>query len=308
LTTAFLTHPLFHRFGVPTGHPECPQRVSAIVDELHSQGIYDLLQIVEPVIGTRDALCRVHAPEYVDYLESLAPADSFIRVDPDTFLGSDTLTAAKLAAGAAVTAVDLVLEGRVANAFCNVRPPGHHAGRASAMGFCYFNNVAVGVAHAIAAYGMERVAVLDFDVHHGNGTEQILAGNDRVLLCSSFQHPFYPYSGIPASAPNVVSVPLAAGSDGRRFREALLAQWGPAIEDFAPQLVFISAGFDGHVEDELAGLALVDEDYRWVSDWIAELAARHAGGRIVSCLEGGYALQALARCVTAHVRVLAGLP
>ena len=248
MPTAFLTHPLFDRYAVPGGHPECPQRVSVIADELHAQGVYDLLQIVEPEPASIAALCRVHTPEYVSTLESLVPAEGFVRVDPDTFLGPDTLSAAKCAAGAAIAATDLVIGGQADTAFCNVRPPGHHAGRASAMGFCYFNNVAVGVAQAIAVHGLRRVAILDFDVHHGNGTEDIFAGDERVLLCSSFQHPFYPYTGGTSIAANIVNVPLEAGCDGPHFREALVDRWLPAIERFTPELIYVSAGFDGHAE------------------------------------------------------------
>ena len=307
MPTAFLTHPLFKRHEVPAGHPECPERLSAITDELITQHIYELLAIVEAPAASNDALCRVHAPAYVSALESLVVDDKLVPLDPDTFVGSHSLAAARHAAGAAVEATNLVMAGHADNAFCCVRPPGHHAESDRAMGFCLFNNVAVGVAHALHQFGLERVAILDFDVHHGNGTEEIFAGNDRVLLCSSFQHPFYPHSSVEPLGPNIVKVPFQAGCKGRQFRDEISDHWAPAIEGFSPELIFVSAGFDGHVEDSMAGLSLVDDDYRWISEWIVARAEKHAGGRVVSCLEGGYALAALARCATLHVRALAGV-
>jgi acetoin utilization deacetylase AcuC-like enzyme len=206
------------------------------------------------------------------------------------------------AAGAVVMAVDLVLGGKVTKAFCSVRPPGHHAERHRAMGFCFFNNVVIGARHAIDAQGLERVAIVDFDVHHGNGTEDLVAGDERILFCSSFQHPFYPYSGLDCDAPNVINVPLPAGTDGRGFQAALEAQWLPRLEAFAPQLILVSAGFDAHLADDMAGLKLVEADYAWISARLAEQADRSAEGRIVSVLEGGYELRALARSVEAHLK------
>jgi acetoin utilization deacetylase AcuC-like enzyme len=281
--------------------------MSSITDELIAQGIYSLLRIVEAPEASRDALCRVHSPAHVAALESLDTAGELVPIDADTFIGPHSLAAARHAAGAVIEAADQVIEGRADSAFCCVRPPGHHAERERAMGFCIFNNVAVGAAHALAQHGLTRVAILDFDVHHGNGTEDIFAGDERVLFCSSFQYPFYPHGSAEPRAPNVVKVPLAAGCDGPRFREAITDRWGPAIERFSPEMIFVSAGFDGHVEDSMANLCLVDDDYRWISNWVVASAERHAGGRIVSCLEGGYALAALARCATLHIRALAGL-
>lgn len=304
MKTALLTHPLFERHETPTGHPECPQRVTAILDQLRAEQIYDLLAIFEPPAATRDQLARVHDPAYLEELDALDASDGLVAIDPDTWAGPHTLAAAKHAAGAAVLATDLVLGGEVGDAFCCVRPPGHHAERDKAMGFSFFNNVAVGAAHALDAHGLERVAILDFDVHHGNGTEHIFAGDDRVLFCSSFQHPFYPYSGADSGADNVVAVPLPAGTEGATFRAALEDAWGAAVERFRPQMIFVSAGFDGHAADPLAQLRLDDDDYRWVSEWIIGLAEQHAEGRIVSTLEGGYSLADLARAATLHVRSL----
>jgi acetoin utilization deacetylase AcuC-like enzyme len=206
-----------------------------------------------------------------------------------------------------VLATDLVMKGEAENAFCSVRPPGHHACRARPMGFCIFNNVAIAARHAMHAHGVKRVVIVDFDVHHGNGTEEIFAGEEGVLMVSTFQHPFYPYSGTDDPAPNMVNVPLPAGAGSKQFREAVADRWMPALEEFAPQLVVFSAGFDAHAEDDMAMLRLVDDDYGWVTTQLKSIADRHANGRIVSMLEGGYALSALGRSAVQHLRVLAGL-
>ena len=307
MTTALLHHPIFDRHEVAEGHPECPQRLSSITDALHAQHLYDHLLHVEAREATREELERVHEASYLDMLESRAPSEGFEHLDPDTWLSPETLPAARHAAGAAVVATELVLEGRVATAFCCVRPPGHHAGVASAMGFCYYNNIAVAAAHALSGGAVERIAVLDFDVHHGNGTEEIFLQDDRVLLCSSYQHPFYPYTGAPSEPGRVANVPLPAGTRGAEFRQAIEANWLPEIDRFAPQLIFVSAGFDAHAGDPLAQLLLTVDDYTWITDRIVELAKKHAGGRVVSSLEGGYDLDALAACACAHVQALAGL-
>lgn len=304
MKTALLTHPLFERHETPTGHPECPQRVTAILDQLRAERLYDLLMVVEPRAATREQLARVHDVAYLDELDALDASDGLVAIDPDTWAGPHTLDAAKHAAGAAVHATDLVLAGEAGEAFCCVRPPGHHAERDRAMGFSFFNNVAVGAAHALDAHGLERVAILDFDVHHGNGTENIFAGDERILFCSSFQHPFYPYTGADSAAENIVDVPLPAGTTGTAFRAALEEAWGPAVTRFQPQMIFVSAGFDGHAADPLAQLRLEDADYQWVSEWIVGLADKYAEGRIVSTLEGGYSLADLARAATLHVRSL----
>jgi acetoin utilization deacetylase AcuC-like enzyme len=215
-----------------------------------------------------------------------------------------SLTAAMHAAGAAVMATDLVARGECSNAFCAVRPPGHHAERNRAMGFCLLNNVAVGAAHALATHGLERVAIIDFDVHHGNGTEEIFAADARVLMVSTFQHPLYPYSGTTPMGPNMVNIPLPAGSGSDAFRAAVRDRWLPALAAHRPEMLFVSAGFDAHREDPLAGLKLVDDDYAWVTKELLAVARTHANGRIVSTLEGGYALGALGRSAAAHVREL----
>ena len=218
-----------------------------------------------------------------------------------------SLNAALRAAGAVVKAADMVVGNEVENAFCCVRPPGHHAARARAMGFCLFNNVAVGAAHAMEKHGLERVAIVDFDVHHGNGTEDIFRDDPRVMMVSTFQHPFYPYSGVEGRSDRMVNIPLAAYSGGGQFRDAVEKFWIPALERFRPQMAFISAGFDAHRDDDMAALNLVESDYAWVTERLIAYADRFCGGRIVSTLEGGYELDALARSVAVHLRALARL-
>jgi len=228
-------------------------------------------------------------------------------VDPDTAMSPGTWNAALRSAGAGVLATDLVMRGEVSTAFCGVRPPGHHAEQAKAMGFCFFNNIAIAAMHGIEAWGLERVAIVDFDVHHGNGTEEIFSGNDKVLMVSTFQHPFYPFSGTENPASNMLNVPLPAGTRGDVFRQVVADLWMPRLREFAPEIIYISAGFDAHYEDDMASLGFVESDYAWVTQQLKELAAETAHGRIVSMLEGGYALSALARSVAAHIKVLADL-
>ena len=305
MPVAFVTHPdcLLHEMGEE--HPEAPARLRAIEAQLNYSDVGSKLLRVEAPLVTRGQLERVHDQTYLDWLEGIAPAHGQVQVDPDTVMNPHTLRAARRSAGAAVHATELVMEGRASSAFCAVRPPGHHAERAAAMGFCFFNNVAVAAAHALEHYELERVAVVDFDVHHGNGTEDIFAQDPRVLMVSTFQHPFYPDSGVEGRSERMVNVPLAAYSPASEFRAAVTDLWLPAIDRFKPQMLFVSAGFDAHRDDQLAMLQLNDPDYVWVSERIKEAAARHAQGRIVSLLEGGYDLRALARCVVHHLEVLA---
>ena len=307
MATAFITHADCLRHDMGSYHPECAARLEAIDDQLISSGIGVYLQHHEAPRATLDQLARVHPREYIEAIHAAAPARGIVHLDPDTAMSPGTLDAALRAAGAAVLATDLVVGGEAENAFCSVRPPGHHATRARAMGFCVFNNVAIAALHAIEAHGLDRVAVIDFDVHHGNGTEEIFEDDERVLMVSTFQHPFYPYSGTDHPARNMVNVPLAAGTGSAGFRAAVTERWLPALDAFEPQMIFFSAGFDAHVEDDLAMLRLVDGDYAWVTGEIKRVAERHAAGRIVSVLEGGYALSALGRSVVQHVRVLGAL-
>ena len=301
MSVAFISHAACRRHQMGDGHPEQPARLGAIENQLHARGLYDFLVHHEAPRATVEQLARVHPRDYIERLSALSPEEGLVRVDPDTAMCPETLEAALRAAGANVLAVELVMQGAVERAFCNVRPPGHHAERDRAMGFCFFNNVAVGAAHALAAYGLRRVAILDFDVHLGNGTEDIFRRDDRVLICSSFQYPLYPDLN-PGSVPGrIVNCPLPPGSGSEEFRAAVTTHWLPAMEDFAPELIFISAGFDAHAADELAELRLVAADYAWVTEAACAVAARHAHGRIVSTLEGGYDLAALATSAAAHI-------
>jgi len=289
------------------GHPEQPARLGAIEDQLIASGVLPHLQRFDAPLATDEQLARVHPMEYVRAIREVAPAQGRIHLDPDTAMNPYSLNAALRGAGAAVLAVDLVMQQKASAVFCSVRPPGHHACRARPMGFCIFNNVAVAARHAIHAHGLERVAIIDFDVHHGNGTEDIFEGDEHVLMASIFQHPFYPYSGADDPAPNMVNVPLAAGAGSREFREAVSEAWLPALNEFRPELVIFSAGFDAHMEDDMAMLRFADADYGWVTRQVKAVAEQHAGGRMVSMLEGGYALPALGRSATQHIKVLAGL-
>lgn len=307
MQTAYISHPLCLKHDMGTHHPECPARLHAIEDQLIASGLFGYLQHHQAPEASREQLLRVHTADYLDRIIAAAPQQGLVALDGDTLMNPFSYPAALRAAGAVVMGVDLVLAGEVENAFCNIRPPGHHAERSKAMGFCIFNNVAVGAAHALAVRGLDRVAIVDFDVHHGNGTEDIFAADPRVILCSTFQHPFYPYSGAESTSANLVNVPLKAGSGGVEFRAAVTEHWMPALEKFKPELVMISAGFDAHREDDMSSLALLEADYAWVTARIKEMASRHANRRIVSVLEGGYELHALGRSATAHIKELSGL-
>ena len=304
MATALVTHSDCMKHEMGAHHPECPARLAAIDDQLISSGIAGFVERYDAPLATAEQLARVHPPDYIEEIRAASPTRGIVHLDPDTAMCPGTWDAVLRAAGAAVLATDLVMRAEAENAFCSVRPPGHHATPTRAMGFCFFNNVAVAAMHALAAHGLQRVAVVDFDVHHGNGTEEIFAADDRVLMVSTFQHPFYPYSGTDNPASNMVNVPLAAGTGSNGFREAVEQYWMPALESFKPQMVFFSAGFDAHIEDDMAMLRLVDQDYAWVTRRIKEVADRYAEGRIVSVLEGGYALSALGRSVVQHLRVL----
>ncbi|WP_298826133.1 histone deacetylase family protein [uncultured Piscinibacter sp.] len=311
MSTAFFSHPDCRRHDMGHGHPECPQRLDAIDDHLIATGLdIALTRHDAPLVDLKDVeLAHTHhyVAELREVLEQVETSGQSKALDPDTAANPGTWKAALRAAGAAVAATDAVIDGRAENAFCAVRPPGHHATRDEAMGFCFFNNVAVAARHALDVRGLRRVAVIDFDVHHGNGTEDILAGDERVLMVSFFQHPLYPYSGAVPKGTNMVNLPIPPYTRGGELRELIEANWMPALEAFRPEMIFISAGFDAHREDDLGQLGLVEADYEWITLRIKAVAERHARGRIVSCLEGGYNLSALARSVAAHLRVLTGV-
>jgi acetoin utilization deacetylase AcuC-like enzyme len=304
MPVAFITHPSFLLHEMGPYHPECPERLMAVGDRMIAAGIDPYLKHYTAPEATREQIARVHAAAFIDEVEAASPETGLHYIDPDTALNPHSLTAARHAAGAVVLAVDLVMRKECSTAFCAVRPPGHHAERRRAMGFCLFNSVAIGAAHALAEHDLSRVAVVDFDVHHGNGTEDIFQGDPRVLMVGTYQHPLYPYSGFEDPAPNMINVPLRAGAGSEDFQAAVRDRWLPALEHFRPQLILISAGFDAHREDPLAGLKFTEADYAWVTKELVHVAARHADRRIVSSLEGGYALSALGRSAAEHVRVL----
>lgn len=306
-TTAFITHRdcWLHEMG--SFHPECPDRLAAINDRLIAAGLDLYLSFYDAPLATEEQIVRAHAKEYLAELIDSAPEQGIRHLDPDTAMSPNTMKAALRSAGAGVLATDLVLKGEIENAFCAVRPPGHHAERAKAMGFCFLNNVAIAARHALEAHGLQRVAVIDFDVHHGNGTENIFRDDPRVLMVSIFQHPFYPYSGTETQSANMVNVPVPAGTRGDAFRQVVSDVWLPALRGYRPEMLFVSAGFDAHYEDDMGSCGLVESDYVWVTDQLKELAAECGHKRIVSILEGGYSLSAMARSAVAHIKSLADL-
>ena len=313
--TGYFFHSDCSKHDMGNGHPECPQRLAAIDQRLRRYGVADALDWREAPLAPIADLELAHGRMHIASLrglteglreEVLAGGPTHAQIDPDTCINVHTWDAALRSAGAAIAATDAVIAGEIDNAFCAVRPPGHHACRDKAMGFCFFNNVAVAAHYALDRHGLKRVAIVDFDVHHGNGTEDIVAGDQRILMVGFFQHPFYPYGGA-SSASNLLNVPVPAYTKGEAVRALVSAQWMPRLEAFKPELILISAGFDAHREDDLGQMGLVEADYAWITQQLKDVAARHAKGRIVSCLEGGYNLDALARSVESHVRVLADL-
>ena len=307
MRTAYITHSACQQHDTGPEHPECASRLYGIEDRLISTGLRDVLRWVDAPEVTANQLLRVHTLKHVESVSATIPDSGYARLDPDTVVSPSSLVAAYRAAGAVVAAADLVATGEMDSAFCAVRPPGHHAESNRAMGFCLFNNIAVGAAHALEAHGIGKLAILDFDVHQGNGTEEIFADDDRVLFCSTFQHPFFPFTPVPPNNANRVNVTLEAGAKSEDFRAAVTDHWIPAIKRFEPEMIFVSAGFDAHVADDMSHVSLTDADYRWVAEQIVDAASGSASGRIVSTLEGGYELHSLARCVEAHIRVLMGL-
>jgi acetoin utilization deacetylase AcuC-like enzyme len=312
--TGYFTHRDFWKHEMGEGHPECPQRLDAIEDRLLVTGLDLALERREPGPASLADIELAHDRLHVASLRGLSDAlredmqaggPEHSALDPDTSLNAFTWDAALRAAGAALEATDAVMAGELENAFCAVRPPGHHACRSKAMGFCFFNNVAIAAKYALERHGLKRVAIVDFDVHHGNGTENIVAGDERILMVSFFQHPFYPEGGAQSDAANLVNVPVPAFTRGMDVRELIEMMWIPRLEAHRPEMIFISAGFDAHREDDMGQMGLVEQDYVWITQRMKDMAARYSQGRIVSCLEGGYHLSALARSVEAHLRVLA---
>lgn len=304
MKTALISHPDTLLHIMDGSHPESPARITVIQNKLSSSGLMSQLSVHNAPEASQAQLARVHSKAYIQHIHNVAPKAGLVRLDADTAMGPMSLSACLHASGAAILATDLVMHQKADNAFCCVRPPGHHAGKANAAGFCIFNHIAVGVAHALAQYRLERIAIIDFDVHHGDGTEDIFKDDPRVMLCSTFQHPFYPHRGADSRSDRMINVGLPAKTDGKAYQQAVLSEFKPALERFKPQMAFVSAGFDAHVEDPLADLALTREDYIWVTQFIKDIASKYAQHRIVSLLEGGYHLASLADAAEAHIRTL----
>ena len=307
METLYITHPACHLHEMGAWHPECPERLDAINDRLLSSGVLDFLTGKQAGVASQADLLRVHTPEYLAYLRKHAPSRGYFSIDPDTLMNSHTLEAAFAAAGSGITAVDAIMLNQAKTAFCAVRPPGHHARANQAMGFCFFNNIAVAVAYAIEKYGLKRVAIIDFDVHHGNGTEEMFAGDQRVLMCSFFQHHLFPNTDIEVVADNMLNIPVDAYTAGAALRQLVTDHWMPRLNAFKPEFIFVSAGFDAHREDDMGQLGMVEADYAWITGKMVDLADKTAQGRVVSFLEGGYSLSALGRSAEAHIRALAKL-
>jgi len=301
MTVTVFSHPACLQHDVGQDHPEAPARLHAIADQLLSSGLEYVIRQKDATAASDAQLALAHDPAYIQLVQQKQPDTGLAWLDDDTAIMAKSVRAARFAAGAVINAVDLVMQADDQQAFCAIRPPGHHAESAQAMGFCIFNNVAVGAAYALAQYQLERVLIVDFDVHHGNGTEQIFRHDPRVMFCSSFEHPFYPYTD-PTSTGRMLKMPLSGASHGALFRQLFSEQWRPAIEQFAPQLILLSAGFDAHGEDEMAHLKWNESDYQWVAEQLKALANQYCQGRIVACLEGGYALSALGRSVVAMLK------
>jgi acetoin utilization deacetylase AcuC-like enzyme len=306
MPVAIISHPDCAHHNMGEFHPESPSRLSAIQDRLISSGLDFVVRQLDAKPIDLPLLELVHDKHYIDYIIANAPTVGYFELDPDTRMNPFTLNAALLSAGAAVDAVDLVMAKKMRSVFCATRPPGHHAERDKAMGFCIFNNVALAAAYAKQKYNLQRVAVVDFDVHHGNGTENILRDKNGYLFCSIFQHPFYPFSGTENSPEHIINSPLPATASSADFRQKVTEDWLPALNKFKPEILFISAGFDAHAEDEISQMRLYENDYRWVTEQLVIVAEKYSQGRIVSVLEGGYSLGALGRSVVAHINGLIG--
>jgi acetoin utilization deacetylase AcuC-like enzyme len=304
MKTAFISHPDTMLHVMDGQHPESPARISSIKNALLHATFKDKLQFFDAPLATKQQLIKAHLPAYVDEIFTKSPKVGMIKLDADTAMGPHSLEATLRASGAAILAADLVMQHKVKHAFCCIRPPGHHAGPGNSAGFCIFNHVAVAAMHLLTQYAIKRIAIIDFDVHHGDGTEAIFKNNPSVMLCSTFQHPFYPHKGADSRTDRMINVPLAAKSDSQSFRKAVTNEFTPALDRFKPEVLLISAGFDAHSQDLLANLALEVDDFAWMTQYIVDQSSKHSEGRIISCLEGGYHLQYLAECAHAHIKIL----
>lgn len=302
MSISIFSHPNCELHNPDPEHPECPQRIAAVLDQIIRSGLDYVVRQEQATPAPLEALYRTHSQSYIDELRAKTPTEGHVWLDPDTLMTPGSFEAAVAAAGAGIDAVDHVMQANNAQAFCAVRPPGHHATFDQAMGFCLINNVAVAAAHALHTYNLQRVAIVDFDVHHGNGTEDIFKNDERVLLCSSFQSQIFPFTGDDTSSDRIINLPLPAGCKSLQWREAVYYNWLPALEAHQPELVLISAGFDGHAEEEMAQFFLVEDDYFWITEKLKAIADKYAAGRIVSVLEGGYDLSALGRSAVAHLK------
>ncbi len=307
MITSFISHEDCALHDMGPWHPENPMRLKAIIDQLEMSGLMNQLTQYKACPVTDEQLYRAHPKAHIHALQLSLPEQGFTTLEEETLLGPRSLEAAAYAAGAVVQGIDQVFKNQANNAFCAVRPPGHHAERVESMGFCFYNNVAVGALHALEVYKLDRVAIVDFDVHHGNGTVDIFQNDPRVMVCSSFQHPFYPWRYASSKWENIINTPLDAHSGSLAFRRTIEADWLPALQKFKPQLILVSAGFDAHREDPMGELNLEDDDFHWVTRLLMDQAKSHCDGRLVSVLEGGYDLSALARSSHRHIEALQGL-
>ncbi|WP_148253970.1 histone deacetylase family protein [Aidingimonas lacisalsi] len=308
MITAYLTHRDYYLHHMGPGHPECPARLEAIQARLALAGVLQQTMQFDAKPATDAQLVSVHSFDYLKRLEQRQPTHDWAELDSDTILNPHSLSVGRMAAGAVIAGIDKVYRQQADNVFCVVRPPGHHAEVANAMGFCFYNNIAVGAAYAKTRYRAKRIAIVDFDVHQCNGTIDIFKNDPNVLICTSYQHPFYPWRYLEGTFDNVINTPLPAGADSDVFRRAVEQQWLPALHDFQPDLVLISAGFDAHRNDPMAELCLETIDYHWITQQIIEVAALYADNRLVSTLEGGYDLATLGFCAEAHLKALLGQP
>lgn len=306
MTVGLLSHHRCNGHNMGEYHPESPARLGAIQDQLIRSGLEYVIRQIDASPIDRQLLSLAHDTQYIDHIFDNAPEEGLFRLDDDTAMNSKSLEAALFSAGAAKDAVDLVMAETLSSAFCITRPPGHHAERDKGMGFCIFNNIAIASEYAKKHYNLKRVAIVDFDVHHGNGTENIVKDKKGTLFCSSYQYPFYPFEMQESDKPPIINTPLDATTKGPEFREIIAAKWLPALRKFKPEMIFISAGFDAHIEDEMSQVSLTEADYRWVTDEVKRVADQYSKGRIVSVLEGGYSLGALGRCAVAHINGLIG--
>jgi acetoin utilization deacetylase AcuC-like enzyme len=306
MTTALITHPDCLKHVTPDGHPERVARLQAILEAFEDK-VFDRLDRYDAPLATREHIVRVHPATYFDRIEASTPDDGWAMLDGDTHMSKGSFDAALRGAGANIKAVDLVMSGGVDNAFCAVRPPGHHAETATAMGFCFFGNVVIGAKHALEHHGLSRVAIVDFDVHHGNGTQDLVWNDPRILFASTHQIPLYPGSGSTTEkggSGNILNIPLAPNSGGAELRSAFENSIIPALYTQKPEMIFISAGFDAHYSDPLANLNFNETDFAWATEQLKAVANEVCKGRLVSTLEGGYDLEALAASTAVHVKVL----